>query len=49
MERHHCSQDTALQTLREESNNRNRKLRDVAAAYVAKTNTHASIHTHFDH
>ena len=49
MERHHCSQDTALQTLREESNNRNRKLRDVAAEYVAKTNTHASIHTHFDH
>ncbi len=49
MERHHCSQDTALQILRNESNNRNRKLREIAAEYVAAGANNPTVRTHFDH
>ncbi len=48
IERHRCGQDTVLQILRDESNNRNRKLREIAADYVATAANNLTIRTHFD-
>ncbi len=48
IERQRCGQDTVLQILRDESNNRNRKLREIPADYVATAANNLTIRTHFD-